>query len=348
VATSTGGYDVTVGDGVFADVLASGTHDVVIADAYFGDRFHAGAPVIPVEASEANKTLAYAEGILVAMQALGVDRGSHLLAVGGGVVQDLATFAASLYMRGVAWTYVPTTLMAMADSCIGGKSSINAGGIKNLVGNIYPPDAVLIDPEIGRTLSEEATVAGLAEAVKICFCRGNDALAGHLQCYRAWSDGTASMAPLLLQVLDTKRWFIEIDEFDRRERRLLNFGHTFGHAIEVATGYRVSHGVAVAVGMLCAVRYGGATGRTGDSAVLVDHCRSLLARVPGLAGHLSQADLERFASAFAADKKHGADGFRLILPAAGGGVEEVREPDRQWALAVAVEAVTAVSEELRG
>lgn len=172
IRSSSGGYTVRIGDGEFDQVL-QGQTDLVLADPFFGDRFtDAAVRVVWVAAVEEQKTLTRAERLILACRDAGARRGSRLLAVGGGVVQDLATLVASLYMRGLPWVYAPTTLMAVAESCIGGKSAISAGNVKNLVGNIYPPEAVVVDPSFIATLAPEGVAAGLSEAVKICFCRG--------------------------------------------------------------------------------------------------------------------------------------------------------------------------------
>jgi 3-dehydroquinate synthase len=276
-------------------------------------------PVLEVEASEDTKTLAGCERLILMLREAGVRRGDHVLAVGGGVVQDIATFVTDVYMRGLAWSYVPTTLMSMVDSCIGGKSSINVGDVKNLVGGIYPPDVVIVDPAFLTSLSATAMAAGFSEAVKIAYCRGPEAFEGYLQRYDRFD---VDPSALIDHVLRAKRWFVEIDEHDKKERRLLNFGHTFGHALESAVDHRLSHGLAVAVGVLCAIRHPAAAGGP-----LVDtleaHCRDLIASAPGVDDAVAPFDPERFELAFRADKKHGASTFRLILPAPHGGVLEV-------------------------
>ena len=233
VRATAGVYRVAIGPGTFEAALREGA-DLVLADRFLAPRL-AGCPhpIVWIDAAEERKNLSYAEELILACREAGARRGTRLLAAGGGVVQDLVTLVASLYMRGLPWSFAPTTLMSMADSCIGGKSSINAGGVKNLVGNIYPPAAVAVDPAFLPTLSREAIVAGLAEAAKICYCRSAAAFEEYLVRYKAFEAGDAT--PLLFHVLDSKRWFVEIDEFDRKERRLLNFGHTFGHALEAAT-----------------------------------------------------------------------------------------------------------------
>ncbi len=331
VSSSAGGYDVTVGAGAFAAALVDGPADVIVVDealrALVPDR---GAPVLTVVADEHSKTLAGCEELILALRDAGVRRGDRVLAVGGGIVQDVATFVSDVYMRGLAWRYVPTTLMAMADSCIGGKSSINVSGVKNLIGGIYPPQAVIVDPEFLASLPPSAVAAGLSEAVKIAFCRGSEAFESYLDRYSRFD---AEPAALIEHVLQCKRWFVEVDEHDRRERRLLNFGHTFGHAIESAVDNRISHGLAVAVGVLCAIEHPEAA-RTAQVDALAAHCRTLLAGSDGVAQARESFDGARYEKAFRSDKKHSQESFRLILPAADGGVAEVEieAGDHAWSV----------------
>lgn len=321
--SSAGSYPVTIGSAGALET-AVGAASVIVVDAAVADALPAtDRPIVRMAADEATKTLAGCEQLVLTLQEAGVRRGDSLLAVGGGVVQDVATFVASIYMRGLPWTYAPTTLMAMADSCIGGKSSINAGPVKNLVGNIYPPQRVVVDERFLETLPPAAVAAGLAEAVKIAFCRGPEAFAGYLDHHERFV--TQPMA-LVHHVLSAKQWFVEIDEHDQKERRLLNFGHTFGHALEVAVGHRTSHGAAVAVGVLCALEHPAAAS-TDDVARLRAHCRELLDDVPDLPVALECFDAVAFERAFRGDKKHRAGAFRLILPAADGGVSEVETSD---------------------
>lgn len=335
-----GAYTVVIGEGTFTPMLEQGC-DVVLADRYFEPAL-AGSPVpvVYVDAEEENKTLVGAEELIVGCFDAGARRGSRIFAVGGGVVQDLATLVASLYMRGLPWSYAPTTLMAMADSCIGGKSSINAGAVKNLVGNIYPPKAIAVDPVFLSTLGEEELVGGLSEAVKICFCRDASSFEMYLDHFDRFERDQSHAAALLHHVLAAKQWFVEVDEFDQKERRLLNFGHTFGHALESATSFAVSHGVGVAIGMLCAVKLAGTRSEPDEAArVLAEHSRRLLGRVPDLGSRLAGLDPDVFERSFRGDKKHRDGEFRLILPARGGGAEEVALPADETAMATVREAL---------
>ena len=323
IKSSRGDYAVRIAPGAFRSLLEDRPGEPIIADAYFAAGLaELGDRLIVVEAVEGNKTLGQGERIIEALRDLGVGRADRVVALGGGIVQDVSTLATSLYMRGIPWTYVPTTLLGMADSCIGGKSSINVGPYKNLAGNFHPPVEIVIDPEFIRTLSSEDRIGGMCEAMKISFCRGPEAFDRYLQLQiAAESGGAAAEAELLAHVLGCKQWFIEVDEFDQKERRQLNFGHTFAHALEAATSFKVSHGAAVGVGVVAADHLAVACGLPG-APTLHEHALALLARVPDLGPRLEEVDDAAFARAFMLDKKHGPDGMHVIIPAAGGGTEE--------------------------
>lgn len=327
IASASGSYPIRIGWDLL-DMATLEQHTVVVSDRRFEERFRSlGVEVIAIDASEENKRLTYAESLILALREANLRRGGSILAVGGGVVQDLTTLAASLYMRGVDWVYVPTTLMAMVDSCIGGKSSINAGKIKNLVGNIYPPTEILIDASFADSLRPIDVASGLSEAVKIVFCRGKDAFEEYLDIAPAPEVDRSQLPRLIHHTLSAKKWFIEIDEFDHKERRLLNFGHTFGHAIEVATMFALPHGIAVSLGMVCALDHVAAQrDLTEAERALHAYVLGLAVTVSGLSTVLDGFDLDRFEHAFLADKKHTTEAFRLVLPVETGGVELVSIP----------------------
>ena len=215
--------------------------------------------IIRVDGSENLKTLDSANNLILEFSNLGINRNSHLIAIGGGSVQDISTFVCSIYMRGIKWIYVPSTLMAMADSCIGGKSSINVGEIKNLVGNFYPPIKVILDFKIIESLSPVAIACGLFEGVKICQAKSIDTAMQFMKLSDTWINKgeKEALSELVKLSLMTKKWFIEIDEFDTAERKLLNYGHSFGHALESATNMKIPHGIAIGIGMLIAMEYSG-------------------------------------------------------------------------------------------
>jgi 3-dehydroquinate synthase len=206
----------------------------------------------------------------------------------------------------------------MADSCIGGKSSINATTVKNLIGNIYPPQAVLVDTDFALTLPEADVLGGLAESAKICFCKGATEFEGFL---KFENTGTpTNLDAMLPYVLDIKKWFIQIDEFDVGERKQLNFGHTFGHALEVGSDHRIPHGLAVASGMRAALLFESQTrGLSGVEQQLFEYTSILVRRITKQ-WTVSAIDWEKYAVAFSGDKKHGMADYCLILPNSGGGV----------------------------
>jgi len=308
--------------------------DLLLVDAFFRDRLSlpADIPVIWIEATEEAKALQETLPLFVAMKQAGLGRSSSITAIGGGVVQDIATFVASLFMRGIQWRYVPTTFLGMTDSCLGGKSSINVGPYKNLIGNFHPPRRIDILPIFARTLPSVELAGGAAEAAKIAFCRGASAFATYERLAApvlsgAWQE--QQLAELLYATLAVKQWFIETDEFDQVERRLLNFGHTWGHALESATAFAIPHGLAVAIGMMASICF---TGHQPCSARLWQHCLSLLRPVLRLA-ELRDFDAESFLKAFQADKKHSSGHYHLIVPTSADpanlGVEEIRLPANQ-------------------
>ena len=325
-------YRVSIAPGLLAQTIAATAADALfLCDARLMAQSGLDpARTIVLEATEQAKDLANLSGVMAQFKQLGAHRGSMLYAVGGGVMQDIACFVASVYMRGLNWSYFPTTLLGMVDSCIGGKSSINAGGYKNLVGTFHPPEAVYIDPTLADSLSVEQKVAGLAEAVKICFAHEGGFFADYLALQPVAKMAGAALSPVIALSLATKKWFIETDEFDRNERQLLNFGHTFGHAIEAATDFAVSHGVAVGIGMLCALAYGEAEGYSASGAARTEqlraHVRTLLAQVPGLTAALARLDSALAVEKFTADKKHDSAHYWIIAPNADGFLRRVALP----------------------
>lgn len=342
VQTSRGEYPVHIGVDILTQALPE--YDFALVDEAVANTFASDTNrLMMLSASESNKSLATCETVLQSMRTANCDRASMFVAIGGGVVQDVATLCASLYMRGIKWMYVPTTFMAMADSCIGGKSSINVAGVKNLVGNIYPPQGVIVDLAFTRTLSPAAIASGLAEAVKICFARGPQPFAQFCELRnRVTSMDSREGAALVTHTLRCKQWFIEVDEFDRAERRLLNFGHTFAHAIESATYFAIPHGIAVAIGVLAALQHPATKRGPGEDALALE-CQAILVPLAQQLVHdLDALDWDAFEAAISQDKKHTSHEFHLILPNEGT-LHEVRIPRTPRAIADIIAAVTAAT-----
>ena len=210
--------------------------------------------IVTVEQGEGSKSFAVLQSLLEKMCQFGMDRGDCVVAVGGGVVGDLAGFTASCYMRGVDFYNIPTTLLSQVDSSIGGKTAINFCGIKNVVGAFYQPKGVLIDIDLLRTLSERQISCGLAEAVKM-------SITSDASLFEFFENN--SLVKILCQLdyvivgcLNVKKQVVENDEKEKGLRKVLNFGHTIGHTIEAQQQTNgLFHGECVAIGM-CAITHG--------------------------------------------------------------------------------------------
>jgi 3-dehydroquinate synthase len=177
-------------------------------------------------------------------------RNTTVVSIGGGITQDVTGFMASVLYRGVGWIYVPTTLLAMADSCIGSKTSLNLGSRKNLLGTIYPPNRVIVHAPFVDTLSGDDFASGVGEIVKLHMLGGASLTEGlRATLPDLMSRETSVVNDATRTSLEVKRDFIEEDEFDRGRRNLLNYGHCFGHALEAASDFAIPHGLAVVVGM---------------------------------------------------------------------------------------------------
>jgi len=316
-------YNVIIGQGVIKELLYV-DQPLIVADRRFKKMLESQGrfECIYIDALESSKTLSTVEEVIISLQKLGARSNSKVVAIGGGIIQDIMTLVASLYMRGIAWIYVPTTLLAMADSCVGGKSSINTKAVKNLIGNIFPPQSIYADTDFISTLSDEDFSAGLAEASKICFCKGADEFKKFISLPSSKShDYLARMLPL---VLNAKKWFIEIDEFDQAERKQLNFGHTFGHALEVGSSYKIPHGLAVASGVKAAIIFESKSRDLSEVEEQFLLYAGSLVNGPKFKWSVDDIDWESYASALNADKKHSETEYTLLLPNAGGGVRVQR------------------------
>jgi len=270
-------------------------------------------PVWRMPAGEAEKTLARFGELLEHMAERGLTRDARVLALGGGVIGDLAGFAAACYMRGIAFVQIPTTLLAMVDSSVGGKTAVDLPAGKNLVGAFHQPQAVYIDPDVLATLPERDFRAGLAEVLKygaIADARFFDWLEDNADALLAREP--AALEGAILLSCRHKADIVARDETEQGERALLNFGHTFGHALEVLLDYgTLLHGEAVAIGMQLAADFSVELGHAdiGDSQRL----RALLIRF-GLPAKLPAGlDADAVVAKMRLDKKAAAGRLRLIL-----------------------------------
>jgi 3-dehydroquinate synthase len=225
--------------------------DRKVARAYpdFTAALAAAMPVREVDATEDEKTLEGCARVLTFLQENNATRQTNLLAVGGGIVQDIATLCAHLYYRGIAWHYYPTTLLGMADSCIGAKASINFNQYKNQLGVFHSPVGVGLCTRFLDSLPETELRSGWGEIVKLHLAGSAGHFASVAAALREGGWRTPRLAELVHASLRVKQAVIEVDEFDQGIRRTLNYGHTFGHALEAITRHAIPHGLAIAWGM---------------------------------------------------------------------------------------------------
>lgn len=249
------GYDIVVERGILekaGEYLDLNRRVLVVTDSGVPEAYaktlakQCKAPIIcTVESGEASKSLEAFEKLLHAMLNNGFSRKDCVVAVGGGVVGDLSGFVASAYMRGVDFYNIPTTLLSQIDSSIGGKTAINFGGIKNIVGAFYQPKKVLIDPELLKTLPQRQISNGLAEAVKV-------ALTSDRALFEIFENKNIdeNIDEIIIRSLNIKKSVVEEDEKESGIRKILNFGHTIGHGIESSNTQGLYHGECVALGLV--------------------------------------------------------------------------------------------------
>jgi len=267
----------------------------------------AGRPttLITLPAGEAHKNLATIARIYDELVAAGLDRSGLVIALGGGVVGDMAGFAAATYLRGIRFVQIPTTLLAMVDSSIGGKTGADLPQGKNLVGAFKQPELVVVDPELLSTLPPAEFRNGLGEVVKHGII-ADPALFAQLQ-----ADGPESLESLLARALRVKIGVVERDPFEQDERAHLNLGHTFAHAFEQVSHYAIPHGQAVAVGLLASAHLSALSG----------HCQpDLPARIEDVLDRLALPtqftglDQSAVIAAMSTDKKRKGGRVRFVLP----------------------------------
>ncbi len=262
-----------------------------------------------LQPGEEHKTVAAVEELWQGFLAGGLERGSTVVALGGGVVGDLAGFAAATYLRGVRWVAVPTSLLAMADASLGGKTGADLPQGKNLVGAFHPPALVLADPLLLGSLPEAELRSGLAEVVKHGILADAELFE---RCERGWEALSADWDEVVRRAVAVKAGYIQADPYEKGIRAALNLGHTIGHAVELASGFRLRHGEAVAVGLAA-------------EAVIAEQ-QGIAER--GLAGRIAACliglglpveippwiDGEAFLAALKVDKKNAFGQVRFALP----------------------------------
>ena len=348
-------YAIDIGPGLLGDgtrlaARARGRHALLLSDSHVAplyvdtvaDALRRARPdlrlaVHVMPAGEAHKTLASFAAAIDALAALGATRDATVYALGGGVVGDLSGFAAACWMRGIDCVQLPTTLLAMVDSSVGGKTAVDIAQGKNLVGAFHPPRAVIADTTTLRSLPARELRAGLAEVVKYG-ALGDPLFFTWLEAERdrlLAGDGQV-LAEAIARSCAHKAAIVERDPLEKGERALLNLGHTFGHAIEAEQGYAgdgrdaLVHGEAVAVGMVLAARLSAALGMAAEEDTVrlgrLLHALGLPTRIP--AGLAPEALLARMRL----DKKNLAGRLRLVLWRGIGRAEVVPDIDESRVL----------------
>jgi 3-dehydroquinate synthase len=197
--------------------------------------------VVLIDATEDTKSYKGIEPIITQLLTHNLKRDSVLVAIGGGITQDIACFIATTFMRGIKWTFIPTTLLAQADSCIGSKSSINFGKYKNLLGSFTPPNEIYVCDKFLNSLEDKDFKSGIGEIIKLLLI--NKELVTPTEITRE------NISEYVYRAMMVKKRYIEEDEFDKGIRNILNYGHCFGHGIESATNFAIPHGIAITMGM---------------------------------------------------------------------------------------------------
>jgi 3-dehydroquinate synthase len=352
VALGDRAYDIVIGRGVLASLgahvaaLRPGVRTAIVTDRTVAKHWleqaesslaAAGIPTsrVIVEEGEISKTYAGLEKVSEALIAAKIERNDLVVALGGGVVGDLAGFAAAILRRGVDFVQVPTSLLAQVDSSVGGKTGINSPQGKNLLGAFHQPVLVIADTSVLDTLSQRQFRAGYAEVAKYGVL-GDEAFFAWLEANHAEIfSGSAAREHAVATSCRAKAAIVSRDERETGERALLNLGHTFGHALEAATGFsdRLFHGEGVAIGMVLAAEFSAELGKISqaDAARVAHHLAAvgLPTRLQDIAGFAQEglADADALLALMAQDKKVKRGKLTFILLEAVGRAAVVNDVD---------------------
>ncbi len=277
-------------------------------DRIYGALFPKGVPVIAVKPGEESKSISTIEDIVSQMVSIGIDREGFVLGIGGGVVCDIAGFVASVYMRGVEFGFISTSLLSQVDASTGGKNGINVSGSKNVIGLFNQPRFVICDSAMLKTLPESEYFQGLSELLKAALIADRELLETIISLSGQLS--SADLSPiddLVFRAVEIKASVVTRDEREHGVRRILNFGHTFGHAAELC--YNIPHGNAVAWGMLAAIKFSRSEGYLSgeDSETLAGLIESLNI-LPD-----KSIDVDRVADRIQYDKKRSGEGIHFVF-----------------------------------
>lgn len=325
-------YDIVIGSGVRALAAElTGRRNFLVTDSRVSELWGGWAEKgIPQDgrfefpAGEQSKTPETVIGICRKAAELRFDRKARFVALGGGVVGDMAGFAAAIYMRGVGFVQIPTTLLAMVDSSVGGKTGVDIPEGKNLVGAFHQPERVLIDPDFLSTLPPAEIRCGLAEILKTGVILDEALFAALEREPQSFADAREPerFVPLIRRSCELKAQVVAADEREAGIRALLNYGHTFGHAVELLSDFRISHGEGVAIGMCCAGELAVRLGRW--SREEADRQKRVISAL-GLGTVLPRhCTVPAMIEAMHRDKKNRDGSITLVLPKRIGEAETVR------------------------
>ncbi len=281
-----------------------------------------GIKSIVIPAGEEHKNLETVSRLWKAFLENGLDRKSTVIALGGGVVSDLAGFAASTYMRGIDWIALPTTLLAMADASLGGKTGFDLPAGKNLIGSFHPPKLVLADPSLLLTLTDRELRSGMAEVVKHGIISDPELFE---MCKQGMDWAKQNLEEIVKRAMAVKIQVIEEDPYEKGFRAALNLGHTVGHAVELVSGFKLRHGEAIAMGMVAEAKYAERIGIAHKG--VADEIREVLLKL-GLPVEIpGDMPREEILRTMRVDKKKTAKAIRFALPIEIGKVELVDVSD---------------------
>lgn len=334
------GYDIKIGSGLLSEAIKffierkKADHFVIITDANVEPLYveplvdqlsdeNLDVDVMTIEPGESSKTVEMVEELWNGMLSAAADRQSVVIAVGGGVVGDLAGFAAAGYARGIGFIQVPTTLLAQVDSSVGGKTGVNLPEGKNMVGAFWQPLGVLIDVDVLESLPEREYIAGLAEVVKYGVILDEEFFAYLENNVEAIQNrDSAALEHIVARSCRLKADIVEQDEREETGlRSVLNYGHTFGHALESATNYtEILHGEGVSIGMHCAAKLAARVGMVDEA--FVTRQKKLLTALK-LPTKLPEVDLDEVLHLMRRDKKVADGQIKFVLPTRMGEVKLV-------------------------
>ena len=302
-------YQVEFIKNIGSDLKKENKDNIFIIDKFINSKINLNRKKIVISSTENEKNFSNLHKVVQKLLDLKITRETKIICVGGGVVQDISSFLSSIIFRGIDWYFYPTTIISQCDSCIGGKTSINFKGYKNLIGNFNPPTKIKIDTNVLKYLKSKEIISGLGEMAHYFFLSKKN--------YQFFFDNFHKvktnkniLRKFIYQSLEIKKNFIEKDEFDLGTRLILNFGHTFGHAIEKTTNFKVPHGIAVAHGIQIALFFSKKFGLLNEDAY--SSMNKNIQRITKLSP-LKKINLTNFIKNLEKDKKNSKKNFKFIL-----------------------------------